>query len=51
MKQLYNLIAMIINVFYGLVNHAYGIYIPSILFLIGTSYLIFVKYKTEYLKK
>jgi len=44
-----NFIAMLLNLFYGIVNNAYGIYIPSILFLIGTGYLIYIKYITEYL--
>ena len=44
-----NFIAMLLNLFYGIVNNAYGIYVPSILFLIGTGYLIYVKYITEYL--
>jgi uncharacterized protein with PQ loop repeat len=46
-----NFIAMLLNLFYGIVNNAYGIYVPSILFLIGTSYIIYIKYKTEYLSK
>lgn len=46
-----NFIAMLLNLFYGIMNNAYGIYIPSILFLIGTSYIIYIKYKTEYLSK
>ncbi len=44
-----NFIAMLLNLFYGIVNNAYGIYIPAILFLIGTVYLIYIKYITEYL--
>jgi uncharacterized protein with PQ loop repeat len=46
-----NFIAMLLNLFYGIVNNAYGIYIPSILFLIGTGYLIYVKYTNKYLSK
>lgn len=46
-----NFIAMLLNLFYGIMNNAYGIYVPAILFLIGTSYIIYIKYKTEYLSK
>lgn len=46
-----NFIAMLLNLFYGIVNNAYGIYVPSILFLIGTGYLIYVKYTNKYLSK
>jgi uncharacterized protein with PQ loop repeat len=43
-----NFISMLINLFYGIVNNAYGIYLPSILFLLGTLYIIYVKYITEH---
>ncbi len=46
-----NFIAMILNLFYGIVNNAYGIYLPSILFLLGTGYLIYVKLKNKYINK
>ena len=46
-----NFVAMLLNLFYGIVNNAYGIYLPSILFLIGLVYIIYVKYITEYLGK
>ena len=46
-----NFIAMILNLFYGIVNNAYGIYLPSILFLLGNLYLMYVKLNTEYLNK
>ena len=46
-----NFIAMLLNLFYGIMNNAYGIYVPAILFLIGTSYIIYIKYNTEYLSK
>lgn len=46
-----NFIAMVLNLFYGIVNNAYGIYMPSILFLLGTAYLIYVKIKNKYINK
>jgi uncharacterized protein with PQ loop repeat len=40
-----NLSAQVLSLIYGLGNNAYGIYIPTILFLIGLFYILYVKIK------
>ena len=40
-----NLSAQLLSLIYGLGNNAYGIYIPTILFLIGLFYILYVKLK------
>lgn len=42
---LMNLSAQVLSLIYGLGNKAYGIYIPTILFLIGLFYILYVKIK------
>jgi uncharacterized protein with PQ loop repeat len=37
------LTAQLLLTIYGLLNHAYGIYIPSMLALLGIGYIFFVK--------
>ena len=46
-----NFIAIILSIIYGVINDDYGIYAPSGIFLLGTIYLLFIKFKTEYIKK
>lgn len=38
-----NLIAQIMLISYGVINGAYGLYLPAILLLFGVLYLIYVK--------
>ena len=38
-----NLSAQVLSLLYGLANKAYGIYIPTSLFLIGLIYILYVK--------
>jgi len=38
-----NITAQILSLVYGLVNNAYGIYIPNFLFLAGLVYIMYVK--------
>ena len=38
-----NLIAQIMLISYGVINGAYGLYLPAILLLLGVLYLIYVK--------
>jgi len=40
-----NLSAQVLSLLYGLANKAYGIYIPTSLFLIGLIYILYVKIK------
>ena len=40
-----NLSAQVLSLLYGLANNAYGIYIPTSLFLIGLIYILYVKIK------
>ena len=47
-----NLSAQVLSLLYGLANKAYGIYIPTSLFLIGLIYILYVKlYHTQYEEK
>ena len=38
-----NITAQVLSLVYGLVNNAYGIYIPNFLFLAGLVYIMYVK--------
>lgn len=40
---LINITAQILSFSYGLINNAYGIYIPNFLFLLGLAYILYVK--------
>ena len=47
-----NISAQVLSLIYGLTNKAYGIYIPTILFLSGLLYILYVKlYHTQYEEK
>jgi uncharacterized protein with PQ loop repeat len=47
-----NVVAQFLSFIYGIVNNAYGIYIPNSLFLIGLFYILYVKINHgEYEKK
>ena len=47
-----NITAQVLSFIYGLVNNAYGIYIPNFLFLAGLVYILYTKLNhTEYEKK
>ena len=49
---LLNLSAQVLSFAYGLINNAYGIYIPNFLFLLGLVYILYVKINhAEYEKK
>jgi len=39
-----NITAQILSFTYGMANSAYGIYIPNSLFLIGLTYIVYVKF-------
>jgi len=39
-----NITAQILSFTYGIANSAYGIYIPNSLFLIGLTYIVYVKF-------
>jgi uncharacterized protein with PQ loop repeat len=38
-----NLVAQSLSVIYGIINNAYGIYIPCIIFVLGLLYILYVK--------
>jgi len=38
-----NITAQILSFTYGVANHAYGIYIPNTIFIIGLLYILYVK--------
>lgn len=38
-----NTIAILLSFIYGIANGAYGIYLPNILFLVGITYIFYVK--------
>lgn len=38
-----NISAQILSCAYGVINNAYGIYIPNSIFLVGLSYILYVK--------
>jgi len=38
-----NITAQLLSLSYGIANHAYGIFIPNSLFLIGLTYILYVK--------
>ena len=42
-----NLTAQVLSLIYALANKAWGIYIPNTVFLIGLSYMLYVKVFTE----
>jgi hypothetical protein len=42
-----NITAQILSFTYGLVNSAYGIYIPNSLFLCGLAYILYVKIQNK----
>ena len=41
------LTAQILLVIYGIINNSYGIYIPALIFVIGVSYILYIKLKYE----
>jgi uncharacterized protein with PQ loop repeat len=38
-----NITAQVLSCTYGVINNAYGIYIPNSIFLVGLSYILYVK--------
>ena len=38
-----NLSAQVLSLAYGILNNAYGIYIPNFLFLAGLAYILYIK--------
>lgn len=38
-----NITAQLLSFSYGIINNAYGIYVPNFIFLMGLSYILYVK--------